>query len=130
MANHAGSEGAVYVGANQVAEITGYSIESSMEPIEDTLLGDAWKTYLAGNQSWSASCEGFWDETDTTGQGALTLGSSITANFYLEGNTSTDTYLTGTALVTGVSKGASVNGMVTVSFSLQGTGALSESVVV
>jgi hypothetical protein len=41
----------------------------------------------------------FWDETDTHGQQAMTVGSSITFNGYPEGSSSGDTYKTAAAIV-------------------------------
>jgi hypothetical protein len=48
----------------------------------------------------------------------------VTVKFYPEGATTGDKYYTGTALVTGISRSASVDGMVDASYSLKGTGAL------
>jgi predicted secreted protein len=53
----------------------------------------------------------------------------VTFAVYPEGDSSTDTYYTGTAIVTEVSRTASFDGLVEASVSLQGTGALSESTV-
>lgn len=130
MANHKGSEGTIKVGANTVAELNGWSLEEQAETIEDTNLGDTAKTFKVGNTSWSGSVDCFWDETDTTGQGAMTIGAEVTLNLYPEGDTSGDTYYTGSAIITGSSKAAAINGMVTQSFSFQGNGALTSSTVV
>jgi len=48
---------------------------------------------------------------------------------YPEGDTTGDTYYTGTALVTGVSRSASFDGMVEATISVQGTGALTSATV-
>lgn len=130
MANHTGSEGTVKVGANAVAEIRSFSIETSADTIEDTTMGDAARTYKTSLTSWSGSVDVYWDETDTTGQGALTAGASVTLNLYPEGSTSGDTYYTGTAIVTGNSVSASFDGMVEASITVQGTGALTKTTVV
>ena len=79
--------------------------------------------------SFSGSIDVFWDETDTSGQGALTIGSEVTLNVYPEGDTAGDTYYTGTAIVTGVSRSASFDGLVEASVSVQGTGALTSTTV-
>ena len=70
------------------------------------------------------------DETNTTGQGALTIGAAITLNLYPEGDTTGDTYLTGAAIVTGRTVNSSFDGLVEMSISVQGNGALTETVVV
>ena len=130
MATHKGSEGIVKVGSsNVVAEIRSYSIEESADTLEDTSMGDSAKTYKASLTSFSGSLDVFWDETDSSGQGALSIGAEVTLNFYPEGDTSGDTYYTGSAIVTGVSRTASYDGLVEASISVQGNGALTESTV-
>ena len=64
------------------------------------------------------------ESADTTGQGALTVGASVTLALYPEGEAVGATFYSGTALVTGVSRTASFDGMVEASISVQGTGAL------
>ena len=129
MANHTGSEGTVKVGANAIAEIRSYSVEQTGDTVEDTTMGDAWRTYKTTLKSWTGSVDVYWDETDTTGQGALTVGSSVTMNFYPEGATAgtSETYLTGTAIVTGVTVTASFDGMVESTLTVQGVGALTSA---
>jgi hypothetical protein len=128
MANHNGSEGLVKIGAATVGELRSYSISETAGTIEDTTLGDSAKTYKAGQTTWSGSCDAFWDEADA-GQTAITAAASITLNFYPEGDTTGDTYASGTALVTEISTSSSIDGMVEVSFSFQGSGALTWSTV-
>lgn len=127
MATHKGSEGIIKVGANTVAEVKSYSIEETGDTVETTSMGDTARTYSPTLTSWTASVDVFWDETDTTGQGALTIGSEVTLNVYPEGADTGDTYYTGSAIVTGVSISASFDGTVDASISLQGTGALTSS---
>ena len=129
MATHKGSEGTVKVGSNAVAEIRSYSLEESSDTLEDTSMGDSARTYKPSLTSFSGSLDVFWDETDTSGQGALTIGSEVTLNVYPEGDTAGDTYYTGSAIVTGVSRSASFDGLVEASISVQGNGALTESTV-
>lgn len=129
MATHKGSEGLVKVGANTIAEVTAFSIEHTADMIEDTQLSDTDKTFVADKNSWSGSIECHWDETDSTGQGAMTAGASVTLNLYPEGDTSGDTYYTGTALITSISRSNGEGSTVTASFSFQGSGALTTTTV-
>lgn len=129
MAVHKGSEGTVKVGANAVAGIRSFSIEESADTLETTVMGNTARTYLTSLTSWSGSVDVYWDETDTTGQGALTNGAQVTLNVYPEGDTAADTYYTGSAIVTGVSVSSSFDGMIEASISVQGTGALSQATV-
>ena len=129
MATHKGSEGTVKVGSNAVAEIRSYSLEESADTLEDTSMGDTARTYKSSLTSFSGSVDVFWDETDTNGQGALSIGSEVTLNVYPEGDTAGDTYYAGTAIVTGVTRSCSFDGLVEASVSVQGTGALTQSTV-
>lgn len=129
MATHKGSEGTVHVGTNAIAEIKSYALEESADTIEDTTMGDAARTYTPSLTTFSGSIDVFWDETDTNGQVALAIGSSVTLKWYPEGVASGDTYYTGTALVTGKNISASFDGMVEASISVQGTGAITTATV-
>ena len=129
MATHAGSEGTVKSGANDIAEIRSFSLEESADTIEDTTMGDASRTYLTGLKTFSGSVDVFWDETDTDGQVSFSVGSSVTFAVYPEGDTAGDTYYSGTAIVTGRTITSSFDGMVEASFTLQGTGALTATTV-
>jgi predicted secreted protein len=129
MATHKGSEGIVKVGTDSVSEVRSYSIEETADTLEDTSMGDSARTYKSSLTSFSGSLDVFWDETDTAGQGALSIGSEVTLNLYPEGDTSGDTYYTGTAIVTGVTRSGSFDGLVEASVSVQGTGALTQTTV-
>ena len=129
MATHAGSEGTVKSGANDIAEIRSFSLEESADTIEDTTMGDTSRTYLTGLKTFSGSVDVFWDETDTDGQVSFSVGSSVTLAVYPEGDTAGDTYYSGTAIVTGRTITSSFDGMVEASFTLQGTGALTATTV-
>ena len=127
MATHTGSEGTVKVGANTVAEIRSFSIATTADTAEDTTMGDSWRTFKTTLKGWSGSLDCFWDETDTTGQGALVDGAEVTLNVYPEGATAGDKYYTGLAIITGTTINSSFDGLVEASFSFQGTGALTLS---
>ncbi len=129
MATHTGSEGTVKVGANAIAEIRSFSIEESADTLEDTSMGDTARTYKSSLTNFTGTVDVFWDETDTTGQGGLTIGSEVTLNLYPEGDASGDIYYTGTAIVTGRSINSSFDGLVEMSISVQGSGALSQATV-
>ena len=129
MATHTGSEGTVKVGSNAIAEIRSFSIEETADTLEDTPMGDTARTYKSSLTNYTGTIDVLWDETDTTGQGALTIGAEVTLNLYPEGDTSGDTYYTGSAIVTGRTINSSYDGLVEMSISVQGNGALSETTV-
>jgi len=123
MANHVGKDGLVKIGSDTLGELRTWSYQVSGEVIEDSVMGDTARTYKAGLTTWSGTAEAFWDEADTA-QGNLTAGSAITLAFYPEGADTGDTYYSGDAIVTEVSSTATMDGMVEVSFSFTGSGAL------
>ena len=129
MAVHKGSEGVVKILTNTVAEVRDWSLEDTAETIDSTQLSDSAKTFEVGTTSWSGSVNAFWDETDTSGQGAMTAGASVTLNLYPEGATSGDTYGSGDAIISSISKSGGIDGLVEASFSFQGTGALTWATV-
>lgn len=130
MATHTGSEGTVRVGAtNNVLEIRSYSVEETADTVEDTSMGDSYRTFKTTLKGWSGSVDVFWDETDATGQGALIPGAEVNIRFYPEGATTADVYLTGQAIVTGKTITGSFDGMVESTITVQGTGALTSAAV-
>ena len=87
-------------------------------------MGDSSKSYLASIKDFSGSVDVLYDETDTNGQTALAVGSSVTLNFAPEGSDSGDVKLTGTAIVTGKSITSTFDGLVESTITVQGTGGL------
>ena len=129
MATHQGKEGSVAIGANDIAEVTAWTIEESVNLIDDTAMADAAKTHLAGQTSWSGTVSCHWDETDTNGQNALTIGASVTLNVYPEGDDTGDVYFTGTATVERVRRQTGIDAVISAEFEFTGNGALSRSTV-
>jgi len=129
MATHAGSEGKVFIGSSQVAEVKSWSMEITSDTVDASIIGTQWRKNQATIKSWSGSFDAFWDETDTTGQGAVTVGGTVTLNLYPEGDDTGATYWSGDAIITSISYSASFDGIVEATFSFTGTGALTESTV-
>lgn len=132
MATHWGNEGQVKAGANTIAEIVSFSFTESVSTVDDTAMGDAYKTHIAGSgiKEWRGTFECHWDETDTNGQNALTVGASVTLNLYPEGSTSGDTYFTGLASIVNRGQTQQMDGQtIRVTFEFQGNGAVTRSTV-
>lgn len=129
MATHTAANGVIKVGANAVAEVTGYNIEYMSDTVEDTVIGDVARTYKPTLKAFTASLDAMWDETDSTGQGALVVGTEVTFAIYPEGEDSGDTYYTGSGIITGRTVSTSVGEMITANFTVQGTGDLTETTV-
>jgi hypothetical protein len=128
MATHHGKEGVVTAGGTAIGELTGFTIETTGDVVEDTQLSDSAKSFLAGRTSFSGSLEMHYDEADAQ-QETLTAGSSISFVLLPEGNDSGDQSFTGTGIVTGMSINNAMDGIVSRSVTFQGTGALTKSTV-
>jgi hypothetical protein len=123
MATHHGKEGVVTVGGTGVGELTGFTLETTGDVVEDTALTDATKSFVAGRTSFSGTLEMHFDETDTP-QTNLTAGSSLAFILLPEGNSSGDRSFTGTGIVTGMSVNNSMDAIISRTVTFQGTGAL------
>tara|TARA_R100001509_G_scaffold139090_1_gene93469 strand:- start:880 stop:1266 length:387 start_codon:yes stop_codon:yes gene_type:complete len=128
MATHHGKEGVVTAGGTAIGELTGFTIETTGDVVEDTQLSDSTKSFLAGRTSFSGTLEMNYDEADAQ-QETLTAGSEISFVLLPEGNTSGDQSFTGTGIVTGMSINNAMDAVVSRSVTFQGTGSLTKSTV-
>lgn len=129
MATSKGNGGVVKVSSASVAEVRSWTLNQTSDTAEDTVMGDAARTYKATLTSWDGSLDVYWDASDTNGQEACTIGASITISVYPNGADVAETYYTGSAIVTGVSRTGSFDGMNEASITVQGTGALTQTTV-
>ena len=127
MSTHAGSEGIVKIGDEQIAEVKSWSLEEVCDTVDSSIIGTEWRKNQATIKSWSGEIEAFWDKEDKHGQGELKLGCIIDLRLYPEGDGDDKYLFTGSAIVTGISRQASVDGLVETSFSFQGNGILKSS---
>tara|TARA_R100001510_G_C7506096_1_gene107710 strand:+ start:88 stop:474 length:387 start_codon:yes stop_codon:yes gene_type:complete len=123
MATFSGSAGVVKAGGNAIGEIRSFTVDQTGDTVEDTAMGDAARSYKATLNTFTASVDALFDDTDTA-QTAMTIGASLAFLFQPEGSGSGAYQLSGTGLVTGISQTQSFDGLVERSFTVQGTGAL------
>jgi len=123
MATHHGKEGVVTAGGTGVGELTGFTLETTADVVEDTALTDATKSFVAGRTSFSGTLEMHFDETDSP-QTSLVAGASLAFILLPEGNASGDRSFTGTGIVTGMSVNNSMDAIISRTVTFQGTGAL------
>ena len=132
MASHTGVDGVLKYDSNAVAELSAWTLDVNQEPVESTVLGSSARSFKPGIITWTGSAECFWDETDTAQSQIDTDMATVTTKtleLYPEGTTSADTYFSGTVIISSISRNSSVNGMITASFSFQGTGGLTKTTV-
>ena len=123
MATHHGKEGVVKAGGTGIGELTGFTLETTADVVEDTQLSDSTKSFLAGRTSFSGTLEMCYDETDSPQQ-TLTAGTSISFVLGAEGDGSGDEIFSGSGIITGMSVSVPLDGITTRSVTFQGTGAL------
>ena len=128
MATHHGKEGVVKAGGSGIGELTGFTLETTADVVEDTALTDATKSFLAGRTSFSGSLDMNYDETDSPQQ-TLTVGSSIDFILLPEGNSSGDESFTGSGIVTSMSVTNGMDAVITRTVNFQGTGTLTRGIV-
>lgn len=122
MAHH-GKEGVLKAGSTVIGGVTGFTIDTTADVVEDTSLGNSAKTYMAGRTAFSGSIDMHYDEGDTA-QETLDVGATIAFTLLPEGNTSGDQSFAGSGIVTSMSVGVTLDGVSTRSVAFQGTGAL------
>ena len=130
MATITGKSGTVKDSTNAVGEVRSFEVDVQTETQDDTVMGDTWRTKIAMHNSWTATVECLYDPDDTNGQVAFTPGATIDFNGYADSDQSGGALLAGSAIVTGRRVMSSYEDLVTLSLTLEGNGAMTESVVV
>lgn len=130
MANLSGNDGDVTISANTIAEVLSFSLTEGVNVIDDTTIGDTSDTHKIGTTNWSGSISCFWDDSDSSGQEAMTIGASVEVHLRPEGAGAGNIDFTGTASVTSIERAVTNNSITTVNFSFQGSGNLTRTVLV
>lgn len=116
----AGKNARVKCSTNIIAGIRSWAIDYTGDPLETTDFEDSGhKTFLMGLDGWTGSFEGFGQPGWSTN---AALGTTYVGSFFVSG--STGSYYYGSVIITGASPATSVDGLNTVSYSFQGSGAL------
>jgi hypothetical protein len=123
MATHHGKEGVVKAGGTGIGELTGFTLETTADVVEDTQLSDSTKSFVTGRTSFSGTLEMSYDETDSPQQ-TLTAGTSISFVLGAEGDATGDEIFSGSGIITGMSVSVPLDGITTRSVTFQGTGTL------
>lgn len=124
MAAFSGTAGSVVYmtgGTTTVSGISEWSLDGSMSPVETTVFGDNWDTYVPSVRNATLSFSGNRD--DTTAQSSLVNaflgGSAIALRLY---ETSAKYWNVASAYITGMSPALSAKGKGEMSFSCQVSG--------
>lgn len=129
MTTHVGNEGVIKLGANTIAEVVNFTLNTHAELAEDTAKGDDWRTYKAGFKSWDGSLTCHFNEEDTTGQNLLTEGADATLDLYPGGESSGMFHFSGAAIVEEVTIESPEDGIASYAVTFQGNGTLTRAAV-
>lgn len=124
MAVFTGKAGVVQTGSNDIAEVRSYSITQTGDTTESTSMGDSAKTFESTLTEFNGTIDLYFDDTDSSGQVSLTIGSSFTLNLGPEGTAGGQYKLSGSGIVTEKTITAAHDGLVEMTIAFQGTGAL------
>jgi len=120
MAKFHGKEGSVSITGIDPLKVRSFTIDIASDTAEVTDMSSTgdWKEYLAGCKGWTVSVEAL---ADSTGYDIAVIGTLISSAVFtlISGTT-----LTGDVIVTGISGTQGVDSEATVTYELQGTGAL------
>ena len=129
MAVHTASAGLIKIGANTVAEVTAFTLETTADVIESTQLTDTNKTFEVSRKSGTVTVECAFDETDSNGQILLQEATGLTLLLHPEGADSGDFLFTVPVIVTSNSVSVTMDDLIRLSISCQINGAISRSTV-
>jgi len=80
-----GYKGVVLVGVVPIAQIREVNISETVERMDATVMGVAYEQAFGGLTGGTVTINCYQDPTDTTGQGALTKGASVTIVYQPDG---------------------------------------------
>ena len=130
MATYTGENGKVEITAEDsagtvtVAEVRSWTVEHTKDVIEDTVMGDAARTYKSGLHQFSGSMEVVYDDGHTAASNAFDPAQDGALNVEFYPNSTSGEKFSGSVIVTSVSRTASFDDLVTATVNFQGTGAL------
>lgn len=128
MALHKGKNGVVTLGAapgTAVGQVQSYEVSEDIDTVDGTSMGDSHRINVALFNNWSGNLAALWDPDDA-GQLLGVGGAETTIAIYPEGRGAGKAKISGPVTVNGRTRGADKDGLVQISFTFQGRGALAE----
>lgn len=89
MARYTGKDATLTAGGNAVSSVESVTLDESAEIFTSIALGDSSATQDVGISTGSGSFVVFHDPEDSSGQGALTIGASVSFVLYGRGSSNT-----------------------------------------
>lgn len=131
MANYQGTSGSVKLvsgsgTAAAVADVRSWSVTLTRETVESTAMGDDYRKYLKGLQSWSGSMEIVYNDTSNAELSEAMNpdnDNAVVVDFFFDEVGAATSKFTGTVIVTSFAVTNSYDGLATATVEFQGTGA-------
>lgn len=131
MANYQGNNGTVKIKSGSdtltaIADVRSWSLTVTRDVVENTAMGDDYRKYLKGLQTWTGSMEIVYTDSENaivdTAMNPDT-DNAVTVEFYADAVNTTTSKWEGTAIVTSFSATNTYDGLMTATVEFQGTGA-------
>jgi len=132
MATFTGENGQVDIthedtaGLTTIAEVRSWTVEHTKDVIEDTVMGDAARTYKSGLHQFTGSMEVIYDSDHTAASNAFDPSNdgALSVEFHTTAPSGGGQKFSGSVVVTSVSRTASFDDLITATVNFQGSGAL------
>lgn len=129
MTTYRGNSGVLKLATYAVAELTGFTIQTTIGMLDDTAQGDAARTHMDdGLPDFSGSMRGHYFPGDTNGQAAVIEGAELAFEGAPIGTTAGLVKLTGNVIISGVTITSDNGQVVGFEATFQGTGGLTRGV--
>lgn len=126
--------GTSYGTATIVGQMRSWSLDDTVETLDTTVMngsasGFIFRDTIPSFKTWTITVDFIYDKADaTTADAQFKAGNNAVVAIYPEGNnTSTDVAISGTGLITSLTRSASFDGLIECSVTFEGKSALSYS---
>src|SRR5690606_7053505 len=108
MSTYKGNNGVVSAGGVAIAELKSWTFEENAEQIDDTAMGDTYKTSKSGMPSATGTSECHYDPSDAT-QEALVPGTEVSLVLYPDSTAQGKPRISLTAQITGRTRSGAID---------------------
>jgi hypothetical protein len=131
MATTKGSSGVVKLAVSggsvaAMGEVRSFTLSESADTIEDSVMGDTARTYVASLSTASLSMDVYWDDADAV-QLVMDTKADLDWELYPTGSGTGEKYYSGGGILTSKEITAAFDGMVEGSFEIQVSGGITEA---
>ena len=131
MATTKGSSGVVKLAVSggsvaAMGEVRSFTLSESADTIEDSVMGDTARTYVASLSTASLSMDVYWDDADAV-QLVMDTKADLDWELYPTGSGTGEKYYSSSGILTSKEITAAFDGMVEGSFEIQVSGGITEA---